>query len=130
MHPHKSMALGTMPEEDHMRTTTIRYGLSLVGMGLMLVGLFGGPAASAADMEPFDYQNDWVAQYPWGQQDYRSQRDAWGRDPWGYRHDGPPRAGLGYGLPDRYTIQKGKKCELQCERIRGSREYTCREYRC
>jgi hypothetical protein len=119
-----------MPEEDDMRTTrhSIRYVLSLVGIGLMLAGLFGGPAVSAADLEPFDYQNDWVAQYPWGPQDYRGTRDPWRpQDPWGYR---PPRAGLGYGLPDHYTIHKGKKCELQCERIRGSREYRCREYRC
>ena len=63
-----------------MQTTKIRHVLLLVGMGLMLAGLFGGPA-SAADLEPFDYQNDWVAQYPWGQQDYRDQRDSWGYDP-------------------------------------------------
>jgi hypothetical protein len=109
-----------------MRTTKIRHVLSLVGMGLMLAGLFGGPA-SAADLAPFDYQNDWVAQYPWGQQDSRSQRDSWGQDPWGYRHNRPSRR---HSMPDRYTIHKGKKCELQCERIRGSREYRCREYRC
>jgi hypothetical protein len=112
-----------------MQTTKIRHVLPLVGMGLMLAGLFGGPA-SAADLAPFDYQNDWVAQYPWSQRDYRDQRDAWGYDRWGYRYNGPPRAGLGYGLPDRYTIHKGKKCELRCERIRGRREYRCREYRC
>ena len=41
----------------------IRHVLSLVGMGLMLAGLFGGPA-SAADVEPFDYQNDWGSQIP------------------------------------------------------------------
>jgi hypothetical protein len=116
-----------------MRTTphSIRYVLSLVGMGFMLGGLFGGPvlpSASAAEVELFTYQNDWSAQYPWGPQDYRGIRDPWRpQDPWGYR---PPRAGLGYGLPDHYTIHKGKKCELRCERIRGSREYTCREYRC
>src|SRR6266508_4008750 len=125
LHPQKSLVLGTTPEEDDMRTTrhSIRYVLSLVGIGLMLAGLFGGPAVSAADLEPFDYQNDWVAQYPWGPQDYRETHDPWRpQDPWGYR---PPRAGLGYGLPDHYTIHKGKKCELQCERIRGSREYRC-----
>jgi hypothetical protein len=33
-------------------------------------------------------------------------------------------------MPDRYTIHKGKKCELRCERIRGTRDYRCREYRC
>jgi hypothetical protein len=79
LHPQKSLVLGTMPEEDDMRTTrhSIRYVLSLVGIGLMLAGLFGGPAVSAADLEPFDYQNDWVAQYPWGPQDYRGTRDPW-----------------------------------------------------
>jgi len=101
--------------------------LPLVGMGLVLVGLFGGPAlpaASAAGMEPFASQDAWGYQNPWGQQDY------WGpQAPWGYRHDRPSRRS-GYGLPDRYTIHKGKKCELRCERIRGTREYSCREYRC
>ena len=132
MHPQQSMVLGTMPEEDDMRTTPIRHLLPLVGIGLMLAGLFGGPA-SAADVELFVYQNDWRYQHPygyqqpWGQQDYRGQRDSWGRDPWGYRHERPSR---GRGLPDRYTIHKGKKCEVQCTRIRGSREYQCREYRC
>jgi hypothetical protein len=112
-----------------MRTTRhpIRHVLSLAGMGLMLAGLFGGPA-SAADVELFVSQNDWGYQYPWGQQDYRGQRDSWGQqDRWGYRHD---RSSRKHNMPDRYTLHKGKKCELQCERIRGSREYTCREYRC
>jgi hypothetical protein len=120
-----------------MRTTRhpIRQMLGFIGMGLMLAGLFGGPilpAASAADVEPFAYQNDWEeARHPWGQHDYRETRDPWGlQDPWGYRHDYTRLRELGYGLPDRYTIHKGKKCELQCERIRGSREYRCREYRC
>jgi hypothetical protein len=120
-----------------MRTTRhpISWLMSLAGMGLMLASLFGGPAlpaASAADVELFVYQNDWGYQNPygyqtpWGQQDYWRQRDPWRQqDPWGYRHDRRR-----HGLPDRYTIHKGKKCELQCERIRGSREYTCREYRC
>jgi len=109
----------------------IRHVLPLVGMGLMLAGLFGSqtlPGAFAAGVEPFAYQNDWRAQNPyryqnpWGQQDYWRQRD-----PWGYRYDRPSRR---HSLPDRYTIHKGKKCELQCERIRGSRNYRCREYRC
>jgi hypothetical protein len=127
-HPQERLGLGTMPEHDHMRTISIRRLLPLVGMGLMLVVLFGGPVVSAAEPELFTYQNDWSARYPWGPPDYRGTRDPWRpQDPWGYR---PPRAGLGYGLPDRYTIHKGKKCELRCERIRGSREYTCREYRC
>jgi hypothetical protein len=121
---------------------TIRHSIThvvpIVGIGLMLAGLFGGPAlpaASAADVELFVSQNDWGAQSPygyqnpWGQQDYRRQRDPWGQDPWGYRHDRPSRR-QGYGLADRYTIHKGKKCELQCTRIRGTREYSCREYRC
>jgi hypothetical protein len=117
----------------------IRHVLPFVGLGLMLAGLFGGPAlpaASAADVELFVSQNDRGAQspygyqHPWGQRDYQGQRDPWGQqDPWGYRHDRPSRR-QGYGLPDRYTIHKGKKCELQCTRIRGTREYSCREYRC
>ena len=52
---------GPLREEAHdMRTTRhpIRYVLSFVGMGLMLAGLFGGPA-SAEGLEPFAYQNDW-----------------------------------------------------------------------
>ena len=110
-----------------MRTTRhpVRHVLPLVGMGLMLAGLFGGlalPAASAAGVEPFAYQHDWRYQNPWGQQDYRGPRD-----PWGYRYDRPSRR---HSLPDRYTIHKGKKCELRCERIRGTRDYSCREYRC
>jgi hypothetical protein len=111
-----------------MGTTTIRQVLPFIGMGLMLAGLFGGPA-SAAEVELFAYQNDYQTpygyQHPWGQQDYRGQRDPWGQDRWGYRHDRRR-----HNLPDRYTIHRGKKCELQCERIRGSREYQCREYRC
>ena len=104
----------------------IRHVLSLLGMGLMLIGLFGGtalPTASAADVEAFVYQNDGGYQNPWGQWEYRGQ-DA----PWGNRHDRLRRGELGYGLPERYTIQKGEKCELQCER--SGRTYRCREYRC
>ena len=117
----------------------IRHVLPFVGMGLMLAGLFGTPtlpAAFAAGVEPFAYQNDWRAQSPygyqnpWGQQDYWGRRDPWGRQaPWGHRYDRPSRRS-GYGLPDRYTIHKGKKCELRCERIWGTRNYSCREYRC
>jgi hypothetical protein len=124
-----------------MRTIchSIAHVVPIVGIGLMLAGLFGGPAlpaASAADVELFTDQNHWGYQHPygyqhpWGQQDYWGQRDRWGQqDRWGYRHDRPSRRS-GYGLPDHYTIHKGKKCEVQCTRIRGSREYTCREYRC
>jgi hypothetical protein len=112
---------------------SIAHVVPLAGLGLILAGLFGDPAlpsASAAEVERFASHNDWSAQYPWGQQDYRGQRDPWGQqDPWGYRHDRPRRRS-GYGLPDHYTIHKGKKCEVQCTRIRGSREYRCREYRC
>jgi hypothetical protein len=124
-----------MPQEDDMHKTRhpIRHVLSLAGMGLMLAGLLGGPAASAADLELFVYQNDWGSQHPygyqhpWGQQDYRGQHNPWAQERWGYRYERPSRR---HSLPDRYTIHKGKKCELQCERIRGSREYRCREYRC
>jgi hypothetical protein len=124
-----------------MRTIchSIAHVVPIVGIGLMLAGLFGGPAlpaASAADVELFTYQNHggyqtpYGYQHPWGQQEDGGQRDRWGQqDRWGYRHDRPSRRS-GYGLPDHYTIHKGKKCEVQCTRIRGSREYTCREYRC
>jgi hypothetical protein len=120
---------GPLREEAHdMRTAKIRQVLPLVGMGLMLAGLFGGPA-SATDVELFVYQNDYQTpygyQHPWGQQDYRGQYDPWEQDRGRYRHDRRRP-----NLPDRYTIHKGKKCEVQCTRIRGSREYQCREYRC
>jgi hypothetical protein len=39
----------------------------IVGIGLMLAGLFGGPA-SAADVELFVSQNDWRYQNPYGYQ--------------------------------------------------------------
>jgi hypothetical protein len=138
----KSLARGTMPEEAHdMRTTrhSIRHVVPLVSLGLMLAGLLGSPtppAAFAAGVEPFAYRNNWRAQSlygyqnPWGQQDYRGRRDPWrSQDPWGHRYDRPSR-GSRYGMPDRYTIHKGRKCELRCERIRGTRNYSCREYRC
>ena len=117
----------------------IAHVVPVVGIGLTLAGLFGGPAlpaASAADVERFMSHNEWGAQgpsryqNPWGRQDYRGQRDPWDQhDQWGYRHDRPRRRS-GYDLPDRYTIHRGKKCELRCERIRGTHEYRCREYRC
>jgi hypothetical protein len=116
----------------------IAHVVLLVGIGLMLAGLFGGPtlpAASAAGVEPCASQDAWSAlspweyQHPWGQQDSWGRRDAWGQQgDGGYRRDWPhPRPR--YVLPDRYTIHKGKKCELRCERIRGTRDYSCREYR-
>jgi hypothetical protein len=70
--------------------------LPLVGMGLMLAGLFGDPAlptAAAADVAPFVYQHDGGDQHQWGPQ-----------DPWGDRHDRLRRQELGYGLPARDTI--------------------------
>lgn len=95
--------------------------LSLVGTGLVLVSLFGcltPPIVSLAELGPAAYQAD------------RYYQDYWGpRDPWGYR-DNRSYQRRGYALPDRYTIHKGKKCELRCERIRGTRDYRCREYRC
>jgi hypothetical protein len=95
-----------------------RYLVPLVGTGLLLGSLFGCltlPVASVSGMKTTAYQ-----EYP----------SSWGHgEHWGHRHDRPhwrPR----YELPDRYTIHKGKKCELRCERIRGTRDYRCREYRC
>jgi hypothetical protein len=87
----------------------------LVGIGLVLVSLFGWfalPAESASGVEPTAY---------WGYQDHRDYQGY--QDYRSYRR---PR----YDQPDRFTIRKGKKCELRCERIRGTREYRCREYRC
>jgi hypothetical protein len=98
-----------------------RYLVPLVGTGLVLVSLFGCltlPAASGSGVEPTAYQ------------DYQGHRDYWGhRDHWGHRYDRPYRRPR-YELPDRYTIHKGKKCELRCERVWGTRDYRCREYRC
>jgi hypothetical protein len=84
-----------------MRTTSCPFArlVPLVGMWLMLEGLVGGPAlpaVSAASVEPSAYQDAWGSQNPWGQQDH-----------WGHRNDRPSRRS-GYGLPDRYTIHKGK----------------------
>jgi hypothetical protein len=96
----------------------------LVGMELMLVSLFGSltcPATSVAGVEPITYGDDRGPSDGRDHQSDRRPRDH--RDDWSY---GRP----GSALPDRYTIHKGKKCELQCERIRGTREYRCREYRC
>ena len=87
----------------------------LVGLGFVLVSLIGWftlPAESASGVEPTAY---------WGYQGYRGDQDY--RDYRSYRR---PR----YEQPDRFTIRKGKKCELRCERIWGTREYRCREYRC
>jgi hypothetical protein len=102
----------------------IHHLVPFVGTGLVLVNLFGCltlPAASVAGVEPTAYRE---------YQDYRNyqdDRDYRGyRDYQDYRSYRRPR----YELPDRYTIHKGKKCEIQCERIWGTRDYRCREYRC
>ena len=115
-----------------MRTTShSSHSLGLfVGMGLMLVSLFGSvtcPAESVAGVEPtayWDNRGDWDDRGPSDYRDHRSDRRPRDhRDDWSY---GRPRS----ALPDRYIIHQGKRCELQCERIRGTREYQCREYRC
>jgi len=99
----------------------VHYFGQLVGTGLVLVSLFGWftmPAESASGVEPTAY---------WGyqdHQDYQGYRDYQGYQD--YRSYRRPR----YEKPDRFTIRKGKKCELRCERIWGTREYRCREYRC
>jgi hypothetical protein len=38
------------------------------------------------------------------------------------------RRGLGPAYPDRFTIDKRGKCEVQC--VRDGRNYKCKEYRC
>jgi hypothetical protein len=95
--------------------------MQLIGTGLMLVSLVGCltlPAASVSGLEPTADRE---------YQEYRDYRDYQGYQNYqDYRSYRRP----GYALPDRYTIQKGKKCEMQCERIWGTRDYQCREYRC
>jgi hypothetical protein len=87
----------------------------LWGVGLMLVSLCGGislPTAWAAsgDTPTFrEYQ---------GFPEYRDYR--------GYRlHRGPEG-----DTPDRFAIHKGRKCQIRCERIPGTHDYRCHEYRC
>jgi hypothetical protein len=95
--------------------------VKLVGMGLVLVPLFGGltlPAASASGVEPTTYRD--YRHY----RDYRGYPDYWGYPD--YRSYRWPRR----GSPDRFTIRKGRKCELRCQRVWGTRDYRCREYRC
>jgi hypothetical protein len=99
----------------------IHHVAHLVGTGLMLVTLFGCftvPAESASSVEPTTYR------YYRDHRDYRNYRDYHGYQD--YRWHRRPR----YEHPDRFTIHKGKKCQLRCERIWGTREYQCREYRC
>jgi hypothetical protein len=99
----------------------VHHFAQLVGIGLVLVSLFGWftlTAESASGVEPTaygDYQ---------GYQDYQGYRDYQGYQD--YRSFRRPR----YAQPNRFTIRKGKKCELRCERIWGTRDYRCREYRC
>jgi hypothetical protein len=98
-----------------------RYLVLLVSTGLVPVSLWGCltlPAASVSGIEPSAYQEYREYREYRGPRDYRDYRD--------YRSY--PRSR--HALPDRYTIHKGKKCELRCERIRGTRDYSCREYRC
>jgi hypothetical protein len=93
----------------------IHHFAHLVGTGLVLVSLFGCvtvPAASASGVEPTTYRY------------YRDYRDYHGYQD--YRWYQRPR----YERPHRFTIRKGKKCQIRCERIWGTREYRCREYRC
>jgi hypothetical protein len=93
----------------------IHHFAHLIGTGVVLVSLFGCftlPAESASGVEPTTYRY------------YRDYRDHQGyRD---YRWHWRPR----YEHPHRFTIRKGKKCQIRCERIWGTREYRCREYRC
>jgi hypothetical protein len=100
-----------MPTTRHL----IHHLAHLVGTGLVLVSLFGCftvPAASASGVEPTTYRY------------YRDYRDYQGYQD--YRWHRRPR----YEHPHRFTIRKGKKCQIRCERIWGTREYRCREYRC
>jgi hypothetical protein len=111
---------------------TIRHSIAhvvpLVGMGLLLAGLFGGPAlpaASAAGVESFTARHEGEYQNPSGSQDSWEQHDRGG-----YRHDQLTLRELGYGRPDRDTIRRGRTGERRCEGIRRSRESQCHEHRC
>jgi hypothetical protein len=87
----------------------------LAGMGLVLVSLLGWfplPAESASGVELTTYRN------------YRDHRDYYGYQD--YRSFRRPR----FEQPNRFTIRKGKKCEIRCERIWGTRDFRCREYGC
>jgi hypothetical protein len=115
-----------------MRTTyhPIHHLVQLIGTGLVLVSLFGCltlPAASVSGGEPTAYREYQEYRKYQDDRDYRDYRDYQRyRDYQEYRSYRRPR----YELPDRYTIHKGKKCEIRCERIWGTRDYQCREYRC
>jgi hypothetical protein len=124
-----------------MRTTghPIRSLVQLIGTGLMLVSLVGClslPVGSGAGVEPTtsrgyqnyrDYQDDRDDR---GYQDYRDYRDYRDYQRYGDYQQYRAYQRPGYDLPERYTIHQGKKCEIRCERIWGTRDYDCREYRC
>jgi hypothetical protein len=88
---------------------------ALCGVGLIFFSLCGGitlSTACAAGAEA-PIVREYRA-YP-GYHDYQ-----------GYRlHRGPED-----DAPDRFTSRRGRKCQIRCERIHGSRDYRCHEYRC
>ena len=89
--------------------------LVLCGVGLLLCSLCGGvtpPIAWAAGADaPTSREYRGYPEY----HDYR-----------GYRlHRGPED-----DAPDQVTIHKGRKCQVRCERIQGTRDYRCHDYRC
>jgi hypothetical protein len=82
----------------------------------MLTGLLGGRGATAAEVERFTSHDDRSVQYSWGAHVYRGSYDRWRpQDPWGYH---PPWAGLGYGLPNRFTIYIRRGSLSRRERVR------------
>ena len=87
----------------------------LCGVGFILFTLCGGltPAITwaAGTDTPTSREYREVPEY----HDYR-----------GYRlHRGPED-----DAPDQFTIRRGRKCQVRCERIQGTRDYRCHEYRC
>ena len=87
----------------------------LCGVGLILFSLCGGTppstACAAGTDAPTYREYREVPEY----HDYR-----------GYRlHRGPED-----DAPDQFTIRRGRKCQIRCERIQGTRDYRCYEYRC
>jgi hypothetical protein len=104
-----------------MRTIchAIAHVAPIVGIGLMLAGVFGGPAlpaASAADVDLFTYQHHWGYQTPdrdqtpWGPQDYWGQRDPWRpQAPWEYRLIGRPE-GIACRIATRCTRERSASC--------------------
>jgi hypothetical protein len=100
----------------------IHHFAQLVGTGIVLVSLIGCftvPDESTSAFEPSTYGGYWdYRDYHRGYRDYHGYED--------YRWHRRPR----YEQPHRFTIRKGKKCEIRCQRIWGTRGYRCREYRC